>query len=101
MAWEIITTVGSWLSAIVGFGSLGVPGWIAAGIFALVVAGGGFWLSRKTRQLKLDEANRKTDQGRAHDLANIANKGRETESDGKAAADALRKAVDDLKAGPK
>lgn len=74
---------------ILGFSSMGLPGWIAAAVFAIVVTLGGFFLSRWAKQYKLEEINKKTDQGRSDSSSNVSKEGRDIEKDASSAADEI------------
>lgn len=86
---EVAKSILSVAATLSNFGGLGVAGWIAAAVFALVAAVGGFFLSRWAKQRAIDEANQETDKGRAEASAGTAQEGRQVEQDSGAAADEI------------
>lgn len=87
---EKITDWAVWLGkSVLSFGSMGTAGWVAAAAFAAFCSVGGFYLSRVAKKYRMDEANRKTDEGRSQASSDVANEGRVTEQDANAAADEI------------
>lgn len=80
---QIVSSLGSLL---VSFGSLGASGWVAAGVFTVVLGIVGFFISRWINQMKIDQANKKTDEERSKASSDVSNEGRTIETDSSKAA---------------
>lgn len=76
-------------SMLFGFASMSTSGWVAAALFSIMVTVGGFFLARWARKYRIDEAARKTAEGRSKSSADTANEGRETEQDSTDAANEI------------
>lgn len=90
---EVISWITKLASMALDFGSLGTVGWVAAAIFSVLVAVGGFFLSRFVKKLRVEEAAKKTEDGRAQASAGVANEGREVEKDANEAASEIDRLI--------
>lgn len=86
----------SLLNSLVQFGSLGLPGWIAAGVLVLIFGAGAFFLNRYLNKIKIEAANKETKEDRVKNLGDIAEKGRQVEVDSNKAE---KEIADKLKGG--
>lgn len=74
---------------LLNFGSMGTAGWVAAAVFAVATAVGGFFLARWAKQKRIEEANAETDRQRSAANSGTAEEGRAVERDAGAAADEI------------
>jgi hypothetical protein len=90
---EVAKNAADIAKALTGFASMGYGGWIAAGVFSVVVAGAAWYVSKVAADAKKKEANDKTDQGRVDAGGKVPQEGREAEKDGQSAADEVKRAA--------
>ena len=78
---------------ITSFASLGVGGWIAGGVFAILISGGLIWIYKWVQGKKIAAAGQKTESSRVENQSDLSGQTSELEDNALSALERLKKKI--------